>query len=634
LSDDVVVKFGADIGGFAARVDEVKQKLEGLRAPFDALKDGAGGLIKAGTAATTFKDLSIALSEVQEKSKDLPFLLQLIGDRATASSHPLQRMAELPELISRGIDSLIPLLREGAAGWGELRQKSQSFADGLDRNAVGIAQTAAYVSRLTLDLRTLGIDGFAALRPLIDFCAYAFDGFVARLNETARDTEANIQNLLRLGEALNKPPNRPVPMTNRDLNGSATPAAKPNYGRDSSETREDAAIEKDLEREIAEEARLRIAALDGEKRAADINFNSQIAHLQALISEGKLSASEALKQEQLLNVQKWSTDENYLQQKLDLYEDDAAGLQRVQDDELAGTAEFNAKMQEITDRAAIETQQSWKQSIQQLSDSFAGFATDVLLRTETIAKAFDRMVRSLLDDFLKANFKSLADELLFGGSSTAGGTGSGGLFGGLGGDLVKSLFGDAFKGVLGNPFASSGGGMLGGLLPLGGGAAGGWLASLVGGGAGGGASAEAADVASMWGGGGADAVQAGMNLEGGGALPGIFNALLNPFKWFGGLLGFGHGGIVPSAAGGWVVPAFADGGILSVLHQNEMVLPAPISRGLQNMIATGGMAGGHTINIYAIDGASVARLFRNNGSALVAALNSAMRHGSMLTQSQ
>jgi len=61
------------------------------------------------------------------------------------------------------------------------------------------------------------------------------------------------------------------------------------------------------------------------------------------------------------------------------------------------------------------------------------------------------------------------------------------------------------------------------------------------------------------------------------------------------------------------------------------VLPAHISDGLQNMIASGG-TGGHTININAIDAQSVARLFANNGSALVAALNRAMRNGSMLYQ--
>jgi hypothetical protein len=498
--DDIVVKFGADNRGFVAAIDEVRKKVEGLRAPIDALK-AAGGSISAS----------------------------------------------------------------------------------------GVVLAAGRIKQLTIGMAELAR------------CA------------------------LNTGNALGS---YRVPMANSNLDPPRRSDVKQSSGRGRGTTDEDARIEQNLDREIAEEARQRMAALDAERHAADINLNSQIAHLRALVREGKLSASEALEQEQTLNVQKWQSDKNYSRQKLDLYEDDASGRQRLQDDELTETAEFNARMQEIADRAAIETQQSWQQSIGQLSGDFANFATDVLLRTETIAKAFSQTAHSLVEDFLKANFKSLLDGLVFGGGAASGGAGSGGVFGSLGGDLVKSLFGDAFKGLVGNPFSSSGSGLLGGLLPFSGGAAGGWLARIFGGGAGAGASTEAADVAGMWGGGGADAVQAGLNSADGNALVG---SLFNPLRWFGGLLSFANGGVVPSAAGGWVVPAFADGGILSVLHRNEMVLPAPISQGLQNIMGTGGTAGGHTINISAIDGASVARLFRNNGSALVAALNGATRNGSMLS---
>jgi hypothetical protein len=57
--------------------------------------------------------------------------------------------------------------------------------------------------------------------------------------------------------------------------------------------------------------------------------------------------------------------------------------------------------------------------------------------------------------------------------------------------------------------------------------------------------------------------------------------------WLGGLFAFGGGGIVPSAAGGWALPSFP-GARPALLHAREMVLPAPISEGLQRMIAAGG----------------------------------------------
>src|SRR5215470_1528167 len=87
---------------------------------------------------------------------------------------------------------------------------------------------------------------------------------------------------------------------------------------------------------------------------------------------------------------------------------------------------------------------------------------------------------------------------------------------------------------------------------------------------------------------------------------------------------------IASAAGGWVVPSDQ----LAMVHQNEMILPAGISQGLQNMISGngGGGAGGTPIvvNVSAIDSQDVRRFFQSNGSLLVSALNKAMRNGSML----
>jgi hypothetical protein len=88
-------------------------------------------------------------------------------------------------------------------------------------------------------------------------------------------------------------------------------------------------------------------------------------------------------------------------------------------------------------------------------------------------------------------------------------------------------------------------------------------------------------------------------------------------------------GGIASAAGGWVVPSDQ----LAIVHQNEMILPAHISQGLQGMISAGGSgtgAGLVVINVSAIDSQDVKRFFQSNGSLLVAALNKAMRNGSAL----
>jgi SOS-response transcriptional repressor LexA len=87
-------------------------------------------------------------------------------------------------------------------------------------------------------------------------------------------------------------------------------------------------------------------------------------------------------------------------------------------------------------------------------------------------------------------------------------------------------------------------------------------------------------------------------------------------------------GGIASAAGGWMVPSDQ----LAMVHQNEMILPANISQGLQNMISANGSAGSGAVvvNVSAIDSQDVKRFFQSNGSLLVNALNKAMRNGSTL----
>ena len=78
--------------------------------------------------------------------------------------------------------------------------------------------------------------------------------------------------------------------------------------------------------------------------------------------------------------------------------------------------------------------------------------------------------------------------------------------------------------------------------------------------------------------------------------------------WLGGLLAFSKGGIVPSAAGGWALPSFA-GATPALLHSREMVLPAPLSEGLQSMIAQGGGSDMHLHFHGPSDGPAVERWF-------------------------
>jgi hypothetical protein len=70
---------------------------------------------------------------------------------------------------------------------------------------------------------------------------------------------------------------------------------------------------------------------------------------------------------------------------------------------------------------------------------------------------------------------------------------------------------------------------------------------------------------------------------------------------------------VPSAAGGWALPNFA-GATPALLHGREMVLPADISQGLQNMIGGGGSGDAHFHAHFhgPADAPAISRWFRDN----------------------
>ncbi|MGE3784743.1 MAG: hypothetical protein AB7H71_18620, partial [Alphaproteobacteria bacterium] len=109
--------------------------------------------------------------------------------------------------------------------------------------------------------------------------------------------------------------------------------------------------------------------------------------------------------------------------------------------------------------------------------------------------------------------------------------------------------------------------------------------------------------------GAASALGGAASLAGGAAGIGATAGGGGLFSFLGGLLAFLGGGIVPSAASGWALPNFS-GAQPALLHAREMVLPAPISEGLQRMI--GETSGTGTMHLHfhgPSDGPAVERWF-------------------------
>jgi hypothetical protein len=337
-----------------------------------------------------------------------------------------------------------------------------------------------------------------------------------------------------------------------------------------------------LEKQLAvQNERDMLASLDADEKVTDAAYARRKAAIQEEAELGKISASEEVARLKDLLDTEWALEQDYYEKKL------AAAVNDVRTREKLTSQEELAYEKYLTDKEKLDTQavqnseKQWESLLQPIQRAVDTSVTGIILGTTTVQKALSNLAQSIVAEFVNSAVKSVFGEIgKLLGASLAGGGGSSGdqdFWGGITG-AGEDIEGG---GISAGPFNS--GGLLGTL----------GLGSLVSGG-------------------------------------GIFGGL---FKGIGSLFGFEHGGIVPSAQGGWMVPSTS----LAMLHANEMVLPANISQGLQSMIAGGGTGAGSSgaganvmFNVSAIDSQSVAKFFQSNGNVLVAAINRAMRNGAAL----
>lgn len=666
---------------------------------------------KASQAAKAANSLGISQAQLKEASTNLGFALDLLADKFTEFANSPLKSADFLALTGRSMDQLVPLLRQGSAGFEELKAKAAEAGIVLsDQDATAMAETGEKLNLLSATLEGEGVQGFLHFRGAINTAIDGLTSFIKTAGAavaaitTLSNAEDQAEHLrLQREGKLNEPGGPGIfgttgaagravhPSTTGFAQSGATEGGGPAAAGADQDFSASGALpqvapwptgggrgrrggaggaNRDYE-DFAEGERLKLEAARGNTQQINAIYDEWLARAAAQYGQDsiqykriQLDKANAARQasheiaaeaEQAYAGQR-SADSSYLaafranmtvlvaehkitkQQEFgfdaeytgQLRDELAKQLQAIiSNDNLAVAdrrrawqemqdlmASENAKIAEDSAKAAQAVSTNWTEGVKQISDQFATMATDVLTGTKTMAAAIDALLKSLIKDTLGSAFKGLFNTLLTGtgGSGGSGLGGSGGGIGGgigssLGGGLLSMLGGSAAKGLIGGGLGSAFGGLFGGS-------------------AGAGVGIEATDVASMWGGGGADAVQAGLGGAVGGG--GLFSGIGSLFT---GLLGLFEKGGIASAARGWIVPSFQSGGILSMLHENEMVLPSNISQGLQGLYGSGGGSSGHTFNISAVDASSVAKLFANNGSALVSAMNSAMRNGSALRTS-
>jgi hypothetical protein len=323
-------------------------------------------------------------------------------------------------------------------------------------------------------------------------------------------------------------------------------------------------------------ARDQLLALNGDQKVTDAAYARQRAAIQGSASLGMVSSTEEIAQLQGLLETKWALDQDYFEKKLAAIQNDAAARQKVSDEERLAYEKFLTDRQKLDLQAAQNSQRSWETLLQPIQRAFDTSITGIILGTTTLQKAVANIAQSILAEFVNLGVKMvtnwIASELAMTTATEAGAAARTAADGeGMAAGLAMKAL-NAVKSIT-TDSAQTFSGIFAFLAPLMGPAA-----------AGPAAAGEATVMAAA-------------------------------------------GGIA-SAAGGWVVPSDQ----LAMVHQNEMILPANISQGLQSMISAGGGTGASpvVINVSAIDSQDVKRFFQSNSSTLVAALNKAMRNGSTL----
>jgi hypothetical protein len=256
---------------------------------------------------------------------------------------------------------------------------------------------------------------------------------------------------------------------------------------------------------------------------------------------------------------------------------DATSDEKLWDEELQAYQKFQSDKEKLDLQAAQTSQRTWQSLMQPIQRAFDTSITGMILGTTTLQKAVANIAQSILAEFVNLGVKMvtnwLASELAMTTATEAGAAARTAAEGeGMAAGLAMKAA-NAVKSIM-TDAAQAFSGIFAFMSPLMGPAA-----------AGPAAAGEATVMAAASG--------------------------------------------IASAAGGWVVPSDQ----LAMVHQNEMILPANISQGLQSMISASGGAGGASpmvINVSAIDSRDVKRFFQSNGSLLVSAINKAMRNGSAL----
>ena len=275
-----------------------------------------------------------------------------------------------------------------------------------------------------------------------------------------------------------------------------------------------------LEKQLAvQNERDTLASLAADEKVTDAAYARKKAAIEEEAELGKISSAEEIAQLKDALDTEWALEQDYYEKKLAAAQNDAQTQEKLTEQEELAYQKYLTDKDKLDAQAVQNSQKQWESLLQPIQRALDTSITGIIVGTTTVQKALSNLAQSIIAEFVNSAVGSVFNSLRKtarrkhcrrSGGSSGDQDFSGGITGAgediVGGGLSEGLFGS------------------GGLSGRSG------LGSLFSGG-------------------------------------GLFGSL---FKGIGSLFSFEHGGIVPSARAGWMVPSTS----LAMLHANEMVLPA------------------------------------------------------------
>lgn len=609
-----------------------------------------------GQAAASFHNLGISQEEVKSHANNLIEFLGLLIEKTAQLQPGLQRTGALEEVLARGMDRLAGLFRGGAAGFEELLDKARPFSDAMAQNTGRLDENAEALNQLSLDWQTLkvsiapavdffvgGMDNMInaadAWRNLVESAIGVVDRNFDDLKQKATEAAEAVRDALLSATIPGAGIAADVvggirKATTPTHTEAAFPAALPGqYGYEAGgdwsdrplrpvgtekgaggakKGNEAADIGADYRLDIAMERAKGDATAETAQRVVAI-YDQWLAALAAVYGQDSRQYKQVL-------VEKLNADREYQQRA---YEEASRGAIKQVDALKEGLKAFEAAQKTKADLGQISMPQAYAADVGQVGsiaaqahatlntlsplattaalkeqlaeaqaqvDQWSKATTAQLVQDWTAAaqkikeawaapfkQAFDQIAgaaENALKNIVMARtpkerqqaWQGLDKSLMGSGIDLVGGVASK-----VGGSLLGGKQGQGFADVIGEKITS-------------------WITQTVlqiG--------ATTANTAAVTANTAAQATAATASgagaLSAAGSAGGILGGIKTVGSWVGSLFAFEAGGIVPSAAGGWALPSFA-GATPALLHSREMVLPAPISQGIQRAIAGGSFGGG------------------------------------------